>query len=102
MSEDNPITRAVEKKIARKINGGDPIEDMTRIEVSNAASEFESMLIAKLNQVHDDWAKLQDDMKATSVPKDSARWASSQRVFDIQVKSLEKRLASVSDLGTRP
>jgi hypothetical protein len=102
MSEDNPITRAVEKKIARKINGGDPIEDMTRIEVSSAASEFEDSLIAKLNQVHTDWAKLQDDMTALKLASDSARWASSQRVFDIQVKSLERRLSSVSDLGTRP
>lgn len=101
MSEDNPITLAVQKKIARKINGGDPIEDMTRIEVSSAASSFEDQLIAKLAEVHTKWAQSQDDMKALGTDPKSARWESSLRVFNIQVRSLERRLESVSDLGSK-
>jgi len=106
MSDDrfggDPIRAAVARKIARKIDGGDAIEDMTLLEVGESALSFEDKLTAKLDSINVKWQEQQDAMFAKNISDTSDRWASAQRIYDIQVKAIETRLNTTSRMGTKP
>lgn len=98
----DPIRAAVARKIARRIDGGDPIEDMTVLEVAESALSFEDKLTAKLAQLNVKWQELQDEMFAKQISDTSDRWASAQRIYEIQVRAIENRLVATARMGTKP
>ena len=106
MSDDrfagDPIRAALARKIARKIDGGDALEDMALLEVGESAVSFELKLSTHLDSINSKWQKLQDEMFEKQISDQSDRWLQAQRIYDIQVKAIERRMDTTGRMGLKP
>ncbi len=100
--EGDPIRQALARKIARKIDGGDAIDDMALLEVGESAVAFELKLSSHLDAINAKWQEQQDEMFNKKISDKSDRWLAAQRIYDIQVRAIERRMDTTSRMGLKP